>query len=185
MLEEDRTPVPGARIEMAATHGALEKVAYAADDGTFTFASAPDEVLLSVARPDAPGNVVARVTLAVPDRDRATVEIVLPKPRETVSVHVADDRGYPVDRVEVHAVSLEVSEALEKTLFTDAGGDATLPNAVGISLRFTLMRPGKAPLVQVVEARAGQALVHAERGDGGARPGDRARRARSRRPART
>ena len=151
VLEEDRTPVRGARVELAATHGALERVVYAADDGTFTFASAPDEVLLSVARPESPADVVARVTLAVPDRERARLEIVLPHPRDTVSLHVTDDRGFPVDRVEVRAVSLDVGDALRRTLFTDAGGDCALPDAVGLPLRFTLVRPGKAPLVQSVE----------------------------------
>ena len=151
VLEEDRTPVRGARISLAATHGALERVAYAADDGTFTFAAAPDEVLLSVARPESPSDVVARVTLGVPDRDRARVEIVLSRPREAVSIHVVDDRGYPVDRVEVRAVSLDAADALRRTLFTSEAGDCELPDAVGLSLRFTLVRPGKAPLVQVVE----------------------------------
>ena len=72
VIEEDRTPVRGARIELAATRGALEKVAYAADDGTFTFAAAPEEVLLSVSRPESPGDVVSRASVDVPDRDRAT-----------------------------------------------------------------------------------------------------------------
>jgi protocatechuate 3,4-dioxygenase beta subunit len=152
VLEEDRTPVRGARVELAATHGALEKVAYAADDGTFTFASAPDEVLLSVSRPEGPGEVVARVTLAVPDRDRARIEIVLSRPRETVSIHVVDDRGYPVDRVEVRAVSLDAADALRRTLFTSDGGDCDLHDAVGLPLRFTLVRPGKAPLTQVLDS---------------------------------
>jgi hypothetical protein len=151
VLEDDRTPVGGARIELAATRGALEKVAYAADDGTFTFASAPDEVLLSVARPGAPSDVVARVTVAVPDRDRARVEIILPKPRDTVRIHVSDDRGYPVDRVEVRAVSLDIADALRRTLFTSESGDCELHDAVGLPLRFTLVRPGKAPLTRVVE----------------------------------
>ncbi len=151
VLEDDRTPVRGARVELAATHGALEKVAYAADDGTFTFAAAPEEVRLSVARPDAPSDVVARVTITVPDRDRAEVEIILPRPRESVRIHVTDDRGYPVDRAEVRAVSLEVANALRKTLFTTDGGDCELHDAVGLPLRFTVVRPGKAPLTRVVD----------------------------------
>jgi protocatechuate 3,4-dioxygenase beta subunit len=151
VLEEDRSPVRGARIELAATHGSLEKVVYAADDGTFTFAAVPDEVMLSVSRPDAPGDVQARVTVDVPDRDRRRVEIVLPRPRDTVSIRVTDDRGYPVDRVEVRAVSLDLTSPLRRTLFTSEAGEAELRDAVGLPLRFTLVRPGKAPLVQGVE----------------------------------
>jgi len=152
VVEEDKTPVAGARIELAATHGSLELVAYTADDGTFTFASAPEEVLLSVARASAPGEVVARGLLQVPDRDRREVEIVLPKARDTVTIHVADDRGYPVDRVEVRAVSLELGEPLRRTLFTTNDGDVELPNALGLPLRITMIRPGKAPKVSAVES---------------------------------
>lgn len=152
VLEEDRTPVAGARIELAATHGSLERIAYTADDGTFTFAAAPDEVLLSIARPDAPADVVARVLVDVPDRDRREVEIVLPRVRNTVAIHVVDDRGYPVDRVEVRTVSLQLDEPLRRTLFTDAAGDTELPDAVGLPLRITLLRPGKAPMVTAIES---------------------------------
>ena len=152
VLEDDRTPVAGARIELAATHGSLERVAYTADDGTFTFAAAPDEVLLSIARASSPSDVVARVVVDVPDRDRREVEIVLPKVRDTVAIHVVDDRGYPVDRVEVRTVSLQLDEPLRRTLFTDASGDAELPDGVGLPLRITLVRPGKAPLVASIES---------------------------------
>lgn len=152
VLEEDRTPVSGARIELTATRGSLERVAYAADDGTFTFVAVPDEVLLSVARPGAPADVVARVTVQIPDRDRKEVEIILPKARDTVTIHVADDRGYPLDRVEVRVVSLDLAEPIRHTLFTGDAGEAELPGAVGLPLRITLVRPGKAPQVEAIES---------------------------------
>jgi hypothetical protein len=151
VIEEDRTPARGARIELADTHGALERVAYAADDGTFTFAAAPAEVLLSISRPDAPGDVVFRAVVTVPERDRREVEIILPPPREKVALRVTDDRGYPVDRVEVRCVSLDLADPLRRTIFTDKDGEADLPGAAGLPIRFTLLRPGKAPLVQVVD----------------------------------
>jgi protocatechuate 3,4-dioxygenase beta subunit len=152
VLEADKTPVAGARVELAATHGSLELIAYTADDGTFTFASAPDEVLLSVARASAPSEVVARGLVQVPDRDRREVEIILPKERDAVAIRVTDDRGYPVDRVEVRAVALSLEEPLRRTLFTSDGGEASLPNALGLPLRITLIRPGKAPRVEQVDA---------------------------------
>ncbi|MCK6590123.1 MAG: carboxypeptidase-like regulatory domain-containing protein [Polyangiaceae bacterium] len=124
VMEEDRTPVAGARIELAATKGTLERVTYTADDGTFAFAAVPDEVLLSVARPEAPGDIVARVVVDVPDGEREEVEIFLPKLREPVLIHVSDDRDYPLDRVEVRVVSLDVAVPLRRTLFTNDDGDA-------------------------------------------------------------
>lgn len=151
VLEEDRSPVAGARIELASTTGSLERITYSADDGTFAFAAVPGEVLLQVARPDAPTDVVVRLVVDVPDRDRKEVEIILPGRRDAVAIHVDDDRGYPLDRVEVRVVSLDVDVPLRRTLFTDDDGDAVLPDAVGLPLRITLLRPGRAPLVEPVE----------------------------------
>ena len=108
-------------------------------------------MLLSVSRPDAPGDVVLRAVVTVPERDRREVEIVLPRPRDKVALRVTDDRGYPVDRVEVRCVSLDLAEPLRRTLFTDKDGLADLPDAAGLPIRFTLVRPGKAPLVEQVD----------------------------------
>lgn len=159
VIEEDRTPVPGARIELAATRGSLERVTYTADDGTFAFASIPDEVLLSVARPSAPGDIAARLVVAVPDREKKEVEIVLPKLRESITIHVSDDRGYPIDRVEVRAISLDAKVPLRRTLFTDDDGDVELPDAAGLPLRITLLRPTKAPRIEQVESAPSKLTV--------------------------
>jgi protocatechuate 3,4-dioxygenase beta subunit len=152
VLEEDRKPVAGARVELAATAGSLERVTYSADDGTFAFAAVPDEVLVSVSRAESPGDVVARLVVEVPERDRKEIEVVLPKVREAVAIHVADDRGYPLDRVEVRVLSLDVAVPLRKTLFTDDDGDALLPDAAGLPLRVSLVRSGKSPRVEQVDA---------------------------------
>jgi hypothetical protein len=151
VLEEDRTPVAGARVELSATEGGLERFTYAADDGTFTFVGVPAEVLLGVSRPETPGDVAVRMLLHVPDGERARVEIVLPKLRDSVHVRTRDDRGYPVDRVEVHAVALDATVALRKTIFTNADGEAELPDAAGLPLRLTFLRPGKAPHIEQID----------------------------------
>jgi hypothetical protein len=150
--EEGRRPVAGARIEIAATNGALERVTYAADDGTFTFAAAPEEVLLSVARPETPSEIAARMVVDVPDRDRRRIEILLPKVRESVKFEVRDDRGYPLDAVEVHAISLDPKVPLSRTLFTNPDGAAELPDALGVPLHIVAVRPSKSPVVMDVES---------------------------------
>jgi hypothetical protein len=69
-----------------------------------------------------------------------------------VTIHVADDRGYPLDRVEVRVVSLDLAEPIRHTLFTGDAGEAELQGAMGLPLRITLVRPGKAPQVEAIES---------------------------------
>lgn len=151
VVEEDRTPVAGARVELVATAGAVERTTFTADDGTFAFAAVPEEVLLSVARPDEPGDIVARVVVEVPERGRKEIEIVLPPARESLRLRVTDDRGYALDRVEVHALSLDLDAPLRRTAFTDDDGLTEIPGAFGLPLRLVLSRPGRAPVVEVLE----------------------------------
>jgi len=151
VVDADGRPVPGARVELAASAGTFERVTVTDNAGTFAFAAVPDEVLVSVARAEAPADVVVRLIVAVLDRERKEIEIMLPRQRDAVLVHVTDDRGYPLDRVEVRAVSLDPEAPLRKTLFTDDDGDVEIPDAAGLSLRFALLRPGKAPRVEEVE----------------------------------
>jgi hypothetical protein len=151
VLDADKRPVAGARVELAAATGTLELVTYTDDSGSFAFAAVPDDVLISVARPETPSDIAVRMIVEVPPRERKEVEIILPRLRDTVLVHVTDDRGYPLDRVEVRAVSLDAAVPLRRTLFTDDNGDTELPDAVGLPLRMTLVRPSKASLVQQID----------------------------------
>lgn len=151
VVEEDRTPARGARVELIATVGSIERVTFAADDGSFAFASVPEEVILSVARADSPGDFVTRVPVRVNARGKNEIEIILPKLREPMRIRVTDDHGYPLDRVEVHALSLDLDAPLRRTNFTDDDGSTEIPGAVGLPLRLLLTRPGKAPLVHVLE----------------------------------
>jgi hypothetical protein len=163
VLEEDRSPVAGARVEVASMRGSFERVVYAADDGTFALAAVPDEVLVSVSRPGGGGDPAARLVVDVPERERREIEIVLPKARDALAVRVTDDRGYPLDRVEVRAVSLDPQVALRRTAFTDDDGGAEIAGAGGLPLRLELSRPGKAPkTVELESAPATLAVVLAE-----------------------
>jgi hypothetical protein len=148
VFDADHRPVAGARVELAATAGTLERVTYADDSGLFVFPAVPHEVLVSVARPDSPSDVVARVVVEILDGERKEIEIVLPKERDSIAVHVTDDRGYAIDRVEVRAISLDPAIPLRRTFFTDDNGDVEVPDAAGLPLRFLLSRPGKTPRVE-------------------------------------
>ncbi len=164
VIEEDRRPVGGARVEIASTRGAFERVVYTADDGTFAIAAVPDEVLVTVSRREAPGDPAARLVVEVPEDRRREVEVVLPKLREALALRVDDDRGYPIGRVEIRAVSLDPAVALRRTLFTADDGTTELPGARGLPLRLELSRPTNAPKIVEIEAAPASLTIALDRG---------------------
>ncbi len=159
ILEQNRQPVAGARVEVTAQIGTDERVTYSADDGSFAFAALGKEVILSVARPDSPEHAVVRLPITIEEDRRREIEIVLPEPRASVSFRVTDDRGYPIDRVQLHVASLEPDTPLRKTLFTNDGGQAILADARGLPLRVSASRRGKAPLVLQLESAQAEVVL--------------------------
>ncbi len=151
VLEQDRTPVAGARVEVVAVVGTVERITITADDGSFAFAALPQEVVISVARPEAPEHVVERLTVAIPPDERREIDILLPVPRDPVLVRVSDDRGYPIERVEIHVSSVEPQVPLIRTLFSSDDGEAEILDARGLPLRFVISRRGHAPAVYEVD----------------------------------
>ncbi|MCA9619010.1 MAG: carboxypeptidase regulatory-like domain-containing protein [Myxococcales bacterium] len=151
VLEEDDTPVRGARIQVLSPESGNERITYTADDGSFAFAALPSRVVVMVSRSTALDHVVARETFDVPVDDRREVEIILPAPRDPVTIEVTDDRGYPLEDVQVQAISLEPDIVLTRTLFTDAEGEAELLDARGLPLRLVARRKGLAPTVVEVD----------------------------------
>jgi carboxypeptidase family protein/PDZ domain-containing protein len=147
VMEKDHTPARGARIEVLATVGSLVRITYTADDGTFAFAALPDEVVLQVARAGALDQMVEHLRLELTPGERHEIEIVLDEPREPITLRVSDERGYPLDRVEIHAASLDPVVAITATLFTDESGEAHLQGVRGLPLRVTASRRGHAPAV--------------------------------------
>jgi hypothetical protein len=142
--ERDGTPV-AARVVAASARGSFERTTYAAPDGTFAFAAVPAELVVTVARPDAPADVVSRIAVDAPPGRRTEIDVVLPAPRDDVAVRVVDRRGSAVPTAEIRAESLDVDVPLRRTVFTDGDGVATVPSAVGVPLRLVLRAPGFAP----------------------------------------
>ncbi len=183
VLEEDRTPVRGARVELAATHGALElrrlrrrrrhlHVRLGAATRSCSRCRAPSRpATWSRASPSpspigtAPAWRSSCPACARPSTSTSPTIVASP----SIASRCAPSRSTSGD-------------ARRRTLFTDGGGDCELPRRrrarrsasrwCGRARRRWCRRWTSAP----AEARA-----HHERGPRGARPGDRARRPRSRR----
>lgn len=151
VVEEDGLPVGGARVELAALEGGIDRTTYAADDGTFAFAAAPRRLALRVARPEAPFDIAARVSVEVPPRERRTVEIVLPKRRGSSLIRVVDDRGYAITSAEVRVASLDFRTALHKTDFTGDEGQVEIDGVRGLPVRIVIDHPLYAPLTAQVD----------------------------------
>lgn len=151
VFERGRVPVAGARVELAAIHGMQVRSVITAEDGTFAFAAVPGEVSLSVSRPDE-YDVVLRKTISLGEGERKELELELPVARPPLTVRVVDDRGYPLDAVQISAQSLQRSTPLRETRFTRDDGIAQIPDAAGLPLRLEVTLIGHAPLVKVLES---------------------------------
>ncbi|HEY1959851.1 MAG TPA: carboxypeptidase regulatory-like domain-containing protein [Polyangiaceae bacterium] len=138
-------PVSGARIELLATHGTLQRDTRSASDGTFAFASVPHDVSLDVYETEDATAPALRATTTVADGERRELTLTLPAARDPVDVAVRDDRGYAVASAQVSMTSLDPSVPLRATVFSDADGAARLANARGLPIRVEITAPGHAP----------------------------------------
>jgi hypothetical protein len=139
--------VEGARVLVSATRGTLERTTRTASDGTFAFASLPDEVVLTAGVDDDDAQPDARVTVTIPEGGRQQITVHLPEAREPLPVKVVDDRDFPVDAAQVSASSLAADVLLRATAFTGKDGTTALKRARGVPLRVEVTAPGRAPRV--------------------------------------
>jgi len=149
--------VSGARVDLTASRGTLERTTLTATDGSFAFAAAPEEVILSVARPDDPSKLVVRKAIEVPEGGRTNVTLELPAPRDSLTVTVVDDASRPVDAAQVAVLSLDPGSPLRQTAFTSAEGRVTIADARGLELRVVVEAPGFGVAVRQLE-KAGEKL---------------------------
>ncbi len=145
VVDASGTPVSGARLDLLAVHGTLERSTRTASDGTFAFAAVPQDLALDVYADEDALHPATRVSVSVKEGERREITITLPAPREATAVRVRDDRGYPVEKAQVSATSLDPSAPVRLTAFTDADGDATLAGVRGLHLRLEVTAPSFAP----------------------------------------
>lgn len=151
VVDDRGFPVAGARVQITAQNGSSERSSVTADDGTFAFPSVYRQLIVTVSRPSNPVEPAFQEKITVANDERKNMDIVLRAERDPVAVTVNDDRGYPVDSVQVSAVSLSKDSSLRATAFTDKQGKAMIPDAVGVSIRLEVTAPGFAPMVKVVQ----------------------------------
>jgi hypothetical protein len=152
VLDDRREPLGGARIDVAATKGSLQRTTFSARDGSFAFAALPGDIVVTVGRPEAMDDIALRTQVAIKEGERKEIELVLPRARESVTVEVADDSGSAVDGAQVAMVSLAADTPLRRTLFTDRQGSAVFDDALGLPLRISISHRGRAPLVKELES---------------------------------
>ncbi len=155
VLDAAGRPASGARVAVAAFRGSLERTTLTASDGTFAFASLPDTVSVTAFAAGGASDLAARAVASIPEGGRQTLTLQLPAVRPPLEVHVKDDRGYPLDAVQISVASLDPALPLRATSFTDARGEARVENAQGLRLRLEARAPGHAPTVVQVDGGDG------------------------------
>jgi hypothetical protein len=162
-------PVAGARVQIAATRGSFERSTKTASDGTFAFASVPDSIIVSAFQDDDATQAAVREHVKIPEREKKSITLVLPEARAALAAIVKDDRGYPLEAVQITAHSLDPATPLRVTAFTDDRGEAHLSGAKGLALRVEISTSTHAPVVMATQAsleRLDVTLRLAERANG-------------------
>lgn len=151
VLDDRSRPVAGARVDVAALRGTLERTTITADDGTFGFAALPSDVVVTVMRPDAAFDIAWRDKVSIREDERKSIDITLPALRDTMTVHVTDEHRDPLDNAQVSVLSLSPKAPLRRTLFTGEDGTVALADAVGLKVRVEVSLPGRAPVVRQLD----------------------------------
>src|SRR5262249_32709337 len=108
--------------------------------------------VISASRPEAPDDVALRTSVSLKEGEKREIELVLPAPREAMTVAVSDERGAPLDAAQVLVLSLLPDAPLRRTLFTGRDGRVVFKDAVGLPLRVSVSRRGRAPEVREIDA---------------------------------
>lgn len=135
-------PVEGARIDLLAAKGTLERTTFSEGDGHFAFTAVPREVILYVARPSEIEQFVLRQEVTLAEGKPASLELVLPEPRGPARVQIENDAGELLEGAQVTVMSLDPRAPRRETQFTGADGTVTFPDLAGRNLQLAVEAPG-------------------------------------------
>ena len=164
VLDDRRFPVDGVLVRITAKEGSSERSTLTADDGSFAFSAVSPVLIVTASRPESPDKVAYQETFDVAADERKEIEIILEREREPIVVHVADDRGYPVDNARIRAISLAADVSLRRTTFTNDKGDGNLEAAAGIRLRLEVSARGFATVVRTLDKSPEEVKIELARG---------------------
>lgn len=160
VVDERGLPVAGVRVVVTANNGGYERSLQSAVDGTFRLASVPREVIVQLARPEAPHRFVHRESVRVEETEEREREFVLPEPRASLEWRVVDVEQRPIELAQLTLTSLSVEVPLRLTQFTRDNGRVLVEDAAGLPLRINVSAPGYIPWSeQLVRAPAEHTIV--------------------------
>lgn len=134
-------PVARARIE-ALSGQAAPASALTGFDGHFTFRAVPARVDLLVARPDEPRRFVLRRSLQLAPGEAREIDLTLPGERAPLGVLVRSDDGRALPGATVVLLSLDPSVPLRQSVESDARGECSILDAVGIRATLRIQAAG-------------------------------------------
>jgi protocatechuate 3,4-dioxygenase beta subunit len=163
VVDSHGRPLAGVRVDLNALRGTLERTTITATDGAFAFAAVPEDVILSLARPDDPSRIVHRKAIEVKEGETTRVELTLPPQREEVRVSVRAE-GAPVDAAQVTLLSVDPNVPLRQTWFTGGEGVVTVQDARGLDLRVVVEAPGFTRAFETIERAPAEIAITLVRG---------------------
>jgi hypothetical protein len=141
LLDELGRPVARARIDALSPRGTPSSV-LTGYDGYFAFRAVPTRFDLLVTRPDERQRFVLRRSISLAPGEAREIELRLPIERPALGVVVRGEDGQPLGGASVALLSLDPTIPLQQSAESDARGECSLRDAVGIPATLRVQAPG-------------------------------------------
>jgi hypothetical protein len=134
-------PVARARVDVLSAR-TTQSSALTGADGYFVFRAVPTRVDLLVARPEDRHRFVLRQSLELDPGEAREIELKLPAERPALTVTTRGDDGQPLPGANVSLLSLDPNVPVRQSVESDARGECSLLDVVGIRATLRVQAPG-------------------------------------------